>query len=227
LKNISPKKKTNHIKVLITAGPTFEKIDPVRFIGNRSSGKMGYTLADTFAHAGAEVTIISGPVTLSPDNKSIKIIHTESAQEMYDACLNEFHKNDIVIYAAAVADYTPEFKSDHKLKKKSDHLMIKLLPTKDIASETGKLKRKNQITVGFALETDNEIENAKEKIKSKNLDLIVLNSLNDKGAGFAYDTNKISIIDKYNKIDVFELKPKKEVAADIMNKILELISITK
>ncbi len=219
----SKKKKLTNYKVLITAGPTYEQIDPVRFISNRSSGKMGYALADVLAENGADVKIISGPVHIHPIQKNIKIISVESAEEMYNACIKEFKTNDIVIYAAAVADFTSEIKSNTKIKKESGNLIVNFQKTIDIALETSKLKQKNQITIGFALETDNEIENAERKILEKKLDFIVLNSLNDKGAGFAYDTNKISIIDKYNKIENFELKSKKEVAQDIMNKILSLL----
>jgi phosphopantothenoylcysteine decarboxylase/phosphopantothenate--cysteine ligase len=223
----SKKKKFDRYKVLITAGPTYENIDPVRFIGNRSSGKMGYALADIFAENGADVCIISGPVNVKPAYKNIRIIPVESADEMYNACLKEFKNADIVIYSAAVADYTPEHKSTQKLKKSHGDFLLKLKPTPDIALETAKWKKPNQITVGFALETNNEFKNAIKKIESKKFDFIILNSLNDPGAGFAYDTNKISIIDKYNKILHFELKPKKEVAEDILNKILEFISILK
>ncbi|MCD4791722.1 MAG: bifunctional phosphopantothenoylcysteine decarboxylase/phosphopantothenate--cysteine ligase CoaBC [Bacteroidales bacterium] len=219
----SSKKKLKNFKVLITAGPTYEKIDPVRFIGNRSSGKMGYALAETLAENGAEVKLISGPVSLKPKHKNIKLISVESAEEMFNAAHSIFPKCDIAIFAAAVSDYSAANTSETKLKKKPNDLILKLIPTKDIAAEAGKLKNENQITIGFALETDNEIQNAEKKINTKNFDFIVLNSLRDKGAGFIYDTNKISIIDKYNNIERFELKSKKEAAQDIVNKILELV----
>ncbi len=217
------KKKLNKFKVLITAGPTYEKIDPVRYIGNRSSGKMAYALGNAFADYGAEVSIVSGPVSLKPENIDIKIFKTETAEEMYQKTKELFNSHHIIIFAAAVSDYTPEHTASQKIKKQSDKLSINLIKTKDIAGELGKTKNPEQITVGFALETENELQNAQEKIKKKNFDLIVLNSLNDKGAGFSYDTNKISIIDKNNNIEKFELKSKQAVATDIINKILQLI----
>lgn len=219
----SSEKKLKNFKALITAGPTYEKIDPVRYIGNRSSGKMGYALAETLAEKGAEVTLISGPVSLKPKHSNIKLISVESAEEMFKAAGKNFALCNIAIFAAAVSDYTITDTSETKLKKKSDGLTLKLSPSKDIAAETGKLKKENQITVGFALETDNEIQNAEKKIITKNFDFIVLNSLKDKGAGFVHDTNKISIIDKYNNIERYELKSKKETAQDIVNRIIELI----
>ncbi len=221
--HFSQKKKLRNLKVLITAGPTYENIDPVRFIGNRSSGKMGYALAEVFAENGAEVTIISGPVNIKPENREIKIISVESAEEMYNQTKKHFPENNIIIFAAATADYTPENPAISKIKKKTNYLNIKLKPTTDIALELSKIKLKNQTTVGFALETDNEIINAKNKLKKKKFDFIVLNSLKDKGAGFGYDTNKISVIDKDNNIKNFELKSKTEAAGDILNIITELI----
>ncbi|MCF6364677.1 MAG: bifunctional phosphopantothenoylcysteine decarboxylase/phosphopantothenate--cysteine ligase CoaBC [Bacteroidales bacterium] len=217
------KKKLNNFKVLITAGPTHEKIDPVRFIGNNSSGKMGFALAETLAENGGDITLISGPVSIKPINKSINLINVESADEMYKQTKKHFNKQDIIIFAAAVADYTPKHQKNSKIKKKTDSLNIELIPTKDIAAELSNKKRKNQLTVGFALETDNELKNAQQKIKNKNFDFIVLNSLKDKGAGFAFDTNKITVIDKDNNIQRFELKSKKEVAEDITATIIELI----
>ncbi|NPA45230.1 MAG: bifunctional phosphopantothenoylcysteine decarboxylase/phosphopantothenate--cysteine ligase CoaBC [Chlorobi bacterium] len=218
------KKKLKNYNILITAGPTYEKIDPVRFIGNRSSGKMGYAIAEVLAEKGAKINLVSGPVSLKTTNKKINIIPVESAEEMFNETKKRFAENDIIIFAAAVADYTPQNPANSKIKKKTNSLNIELKPTKDIAKELGKLKTNKQITVGFALETDNELVNAQEKIAKKNFDFIVLNSLNDKGAGFAHDTNKVSIIDKDNNIQEFELKSKKEVAEDIANKIIELIS---
>ena len=219
------KKKLNNFKVLITAGPTHEKIDPVRYIGNRSSGKMGFALAETLAEKGAEVTLITGPVSIKPVHSKINLISVESADEMYHQSKKKFSKNDIIIFAAAVADYTPAKPVDSKIKKKTSSINIELKATKDIAAELSKIKNKKQITVGFALETDNELKNAQKKILKKNFDFIVLNSLKDKGAGFAYDTNKISIIDKDNNIERFELKSKKEVAKDIIKKIIDLIPL--
>ncbi len=209
-------------KVMITAGPTYEKIDPVRFIGNYSSGKMGYALAECCAERGAEVTLISGPVSITAKHPNIRTISVESAEEMYQAATNEFGSSDATILCAAVADFTPELKADKKIKREKDDLIIKLKPTQDIAAALGKLKKDNQVMVGFALETNDEVEHAKDKLERKNLDFIVLNSLNDKGAGFRHDTNKITIIDKENVIE-FPLKNKKEVATDIINHLAEIL----
>lgn len=207
--------------ILITAGPTHEAIDPVRFIGNHSSGKMGFALAQTCAEMGANVTLITGPVSLQNPHHSIKKIDVKSADEMLNECLNAFPKSDITIMSAAVADYKPSEISDIKLKKSDNQLNICLTKTVDILSSLGSQKTENQCLVGFALETNNEIDNAIKKLNNKNLDFIVLNSLNDKGAGFAHNTNKISIIDKNNTITNFPLKSKKEVALDIINTILK------
>ena len=209
-------------KVLVTAGPTYEPIDPVRFIGNHSSGKMGYEIAQAIADLGAEVTLVSGPTSLAaPAN--VKLINIKTAAEMLYQAEQFFKDADLAILAAAVADYTPEEVADKKIKKKEGGLEIKLSKTADIAAELGRRKKNGQFIVGFALETDNELENAKSKLISKNFDMIVLNSLQDKGAGFAHDTNKITIITKDNKIIPFELKSKKEVARDIINAVLERI----
>ncbi|WP_299233708.1 bifunctional phosphopantothenoylcysteine decarboxylase/phosphopantothenate--cysteine ligase CoaBC [uncultured Bacteroides sp.] len=209
-------------KVMITAGPTYEKIDPVRFIGNYSSGKMGYALAECCAERGAEVTLISGPVSIIAKHPNIKTVSVESAEEMYQAATSEFDSSDAAILCAAVADFTPEVKAEQKIKREKDDLIIKLKPTKDIAAALGKLKKGHQVMVGFALETNDEVEHAKDKLERKNLDFIVLNSLNDNGAGFRYDTNKITIIDKENVIE-FPLKNKKEVATDIINHLAEIL----
>jgi phosphopantothenoylcysteine decarboxylase/phosphopantothenate--cysteine ligase len=208
-------------KVLITAGPTYEAIDPVRFIGNHSSGKMGYAIAEEFLRNGADVTLISGPTNLSID-QSIKKIQVTSAKEMLDESLKYYDETDICIMSAAVADYTPINISTQKIKKQSDTFEIELIKTKDILKILGE-KKKNQILVGFALETQNEEENAAEKLKKKNLDFIVLNSLNDEGAGFKHDTNKITILDKNLQKTTFDLKTKKEIAKDICNRIISLI----
>jgi len=207
-------------KVLITAGPTYEAIDPVRFIGNHSSGKMGYALAEEAQKMGAEVILISGTVNVKTNNEKIKIENVVSANEMFEATQKYFESSDIIIFAAAVADYTPMFPKETKTKKDTDTLTIELKKTVDIAKTLGKQKKQNQITVGFALETNDEMKNANQKLLSKNLDFIVLNSMQDAGAGFKHDTNKITIIDKYNKIENFELKAKQEVAKDILNKII-------
>jgi phosphopantothenoylcysteine decarboxylase / phosphopantothenate---cysteine ligase len=207
-------------KVLVTAGPTYELMDPVRFIGNFSSGKMGYEIAQAFADAGADVTLISGPTSLN-DIAGVKMIRLRSAEEMFTAAKKEFGSVDIAVLAAAVADYTPKHPADQKIKKNDASLNLELVKTVDIAAELGKIKRPDQLLAGFALETENEIENAKKKLLYKNLDLIILNSLNDAGAGFGHDTNKISILDKDNKIKYFELKSKKEAAADIVAALTE------
>lgn len=209
-------------KVMITAGPTYEKIDPVRFIGNYSSGKMGYALAECCAERGAEVALISGPVSITAKHPNIRTISVESAEEMYQAAISEFGSSDAAILCAAVADFTPETKAEQKIKREKDDLIIKLKPTQDIAAALGKLKKDNQVMVGFALETNDEVEHAKGKLERKNLDFIVLNSLNDKGAGFRHDTNKITIIDKEN-VKEFPLKNKKEVATDIINHLAEIL----
>ncbi len=209
--------------ILITAGPTYEKIDPVRFIGNYSSGKMGFAIAEEFADRGALVKLISGPVNINTTNKNIEIFNIESAEEMHQKSIEIFPKTDIAIMVAAVSDFTPKIKSETKIKREKNNLNIELQPTKDIAAELGKIKKENQILVGFALETDNEKENASKKLSKKNLDLIILNSLNDKGSGFKNDTNKITIIDKNNKFVNFELKSKSEVATDIVDYISKKI----
>lgn len=205
---------------IVTAGPTYEPIDPVRFIGNRSSGKMGIAIAENLAKRGAEVQLILGPSRLSTNKKGIKTIHVETAQQMYEAAISLFPSVDIAVLSAAVADYRPKNIATEKIKKKSDDMVLELEKTFDIAASLGKIKTKNQLIVGFALETNNEFENAKDKLKRKNFDFIVLNSLQDKGAGFNHDTNKVTIIDKYNNLDEFELKSKTEVAEDIVNKLV-------
>ena len=208
-------------KVLITAGPTYEKIDPVRFIGNYSSGKMGLALAEVCAEQGAEVTLICGPVMLQTNHPNIKRIDVESAQQMYEAATKHFPKTDIAILCAAVADFTPKTTADKKIKRKGDDLTIKLQPTQDIAAALGIQKKKKQVLVGFALETDNELKNAKDKMERKNLDLIVLNSLQDKGAGFRVDTNKVTIIDRRGGLTAYDTKTKREVAEDIVECIVK------
>ncbi len=209
-------------KIMITAGPTYEKIDPVRFIGNYSSGKMGYALAECCAERGAEVILVSGPVSITDKHPNIRKISVESAEEMYQAAVREFTGSDAAILCAAVADFTPESQSEQKIKREKEDLVLRLKPTHDIAAALGKLKKENQIMIGFALETNDEVEHAKDKLERKNLDFIVLNSLNDKGAGFRHDTNKITIIDK-NSVTEFPLKDKKEVAADIINHLAEIL----
>ncbi len=206
-------------KVLITAGPTYEAIDPVRFIGNHSSGKMGFELARAAAGLGAKVILISGPTHLNIEHPSVELLRVVSGEEMYEVAHKHFPDTQIAICAAAVADYKPAVKADQKIKKSEEQLNIGLVKTRDILYSLGE-KKKKQFLVGFALETENEIENAKGKLKRKNLDGIVLNSLNDPGAGFGKDTNKISFIDKNLTIKTFDLKSKEEVASDILNEII-------
>ena len=211
-------------KVIITAGPTYEKIDPVRFIGNYSSGKMGYALAEECATRGADVTLISGPVNLTATHPNIRTIKVESAEEMFLAATSEFTTADAAILCAAVADFTPEQTADHKIKREKEDLVLRLKPTHDIAAALGAAKAAHQKLVGFALETDNEMTHAQDKLQRKNLDFIVLNSLRDNGAGFQHDTNKITIIDAH-KAQPYPLKTKKEVATDIIDRLcMEFVS---
>lgn len=210
-------------KVLITAGPTYEAIDPVRFIGNRSTGKMGVAIAETFAKRGAQVNLILGPSSIKVEHPNISVIHVESAEQMYQAANTHFDDSDIAVLAAAVADYRPKEVAQQKIKKKTDQLNLQLEKTIDIAASLGKRKRTNQYMVGFALETNNELEHATGKLERKNFDMIVLNSLQDKGAGFGHDTNKIHIINKNGDIQAFELKSKKAVAEDIANAVHKII----
>lgn len=207
-------------KFLITAGPTYEAIDPVRFIGNHSSGKMGFDIASEAANLGASVILVAGPTNCKVTNTSVKVISVTSAQEMYDACHEYFSDVDVAIAAAAVADYRPKIVASQKIKKASEDFTIELEKTKDILLSLGEIKEK-QFLIGFALETENEIENAKLKIQKKNLDLIVLNSLQDKGAGFGGGTNKVTFIDRAFAIEPMELKSKEAVAIDILNKVIK------
>lgn len=209
-------------KVLITAGPTYEKIDPVRFIGNYSSGKMGYALAESCARRGAEVTLISGPVQVKAQHPSIKVVKVESAHQMHEAAIEAFPTSDAAILCAAVADFTPEMKADQKIKREKEDLILRLVPTEDIAAALGKIKKENQCLVGFALETNNELANARHKLEKKNFDFIVLNSLQDAGAGFQCDTNKITIVDKEGATP-YPLKNKTEVADDIIDRLANLL----
>ena len=222
-KEVSALLKLKGKKVLVTAGPTYEAIDPVRFIGNHSSGKMGFAIAERLAELGANVTLVAGPTSLQQDNKNINRVNVISAKDMFDACLDEFQDSDITIMSAAVADFRPKHISNIKLKKLTADLEIALEKTDDILSELGKIKKDSQLLIGFALETNEEETNAIAKIKGKNLNFIVLNSLNDTGAGFKVDTNKITIIDKNLNKKRFDLKSKQEVAVDICNEILSLI----
>ncbi|TDI79455.1 MAG: bifunctional phosphopantothenoylcysteine decarboxylase/phosphopantothenate--cysteine ligase CoaBC [Bacteroidetes bacterium] len=218
-KDISEKLPLKGKKILITAGPTYEAIDPVRFIGNHSSGKMGYAIAETAAQLGAKVTLISGPVSIRTENSLIHLVKVTTAQQMYDAVLQGFESCHIAILSAAVADYRPTDVASQKIKKKEGSLTIQLEKTEDILASLG-TRKDRQFLVGFALETENELENAKTKLKKKNLDLIVLNSLNDTGAGFGTDTNKVTFVTRNNKVIPFEVKSKKEVANDILQHII-------
>ena len=211
----------NGKKILITAGPTYEKIDPVRFIGNYSSGKMGYALAEVCAERGAKVTLVSGPVNLQVTHPNIHRIDVESASQMYEAANQIFPETDAGILCAAVADFTPATVSGEKIKREKDDLILQLKPTHDIAAALGKQKQPHQKLIGFALETTDEVNHAQDKLNRKNFDFIVLNSLNDKGAGFRCDTNKITIIDRQD-ITSYPLKEKKEVASDIVDRLASL-----
>ena len=209
-------------KVLITAGPTYEKIDPVRFIGNYSSGKMGYALAEACALQGASVTLVSGPVHLDINVTGVERINVENAKEMYEATTKRFDDTDIAILCAAVADFRPTTLSDTKIKREKDLLHLSLEPTQDIAASLGKMKKENQRIIGFALETDDEEHNALDKLKRKNLDLIVLNSLKNEGAGFMVDTNQVTILSSHSRTS-FPCKPKQEVAEDIIAALCDIL----
>lgn len=211
-------------KVMITAGPTYEKIDPVRFIGNYSSGKMGLALAEELAGRGAEVLLICGPVNLTTSHPAIHRVDVESALQMCEVAVKEFSGCDVAILSAAVADFSPKEKANCKIKREKEDLVLELMPTKDIAAELGQMKKASQLLVGFALETNDEENNARSKMQRKNLDIIVLNSLNDRGAGFGGDTNKVTIMDREGEKTVYELKTKTEVAKDITDKIVSKMS---
>lgn len=221
--HFSTKQALKDYSVLITAGPTYEPVDPVRFIGNRSSGRMGIALADAAAGLGAHVELILGPSKLSPTHTNVKVTAVQTAREMYEASVALFPKTDIGILSAAVSDYRPAHAADQKIKKKSEQLTIELVKNPDIAAALGQMKGPKQLLVGFALETNDEEINAREKLQKKNFDFIVLNSLKDAGAGFDVQTNKISIISKDNKIKKFELKLKEQVAADIMQEVVNRV----
>jgi phosphopantothenoylcysteine decarboxylase/phosphopantothenate--cysteine ligase len=210
-------------KALVTAGPTYEAIDPVRFIGNYSSGKMGFAIAEELASRGAEVLLISGPVSVHTNNHHIRVMPVHSAEEMYTACMSHASDQDIIVMAAAVADYTPVKAAPDKIKKGEGELTLVLRKTKDILSALGKSKSTNQVLAGFALETNNEAENALKKLASKNADMIILNSLKDKGAGFGHDTNKVTIYYKDGKEKKLDLKSKKSIAKDIVDSITTLL----
>lgn len=210
-------------KVLITAGPTREAIDPVRYISNHSSGKMGYAIAEAFLNQGAKVVLVSGPVNIQIQHPNLKLISVTSAFEMYVACNFHFNETDIAVFAAAVADYKPEIVAEQKIKKAGDELLIKLVKNPDIAFEFGKVKCDNQLSIGFALETNDELMNAESKLRCKNFDMVVLNSMNDAYATFEYDTNKVTMIQKDLAPKEFPVKNKAEVASDIIKEIAGII----
>lgn len=211
------------MKALVTAGPTYEDIDPVRFIGNRSSGKMGFAIAEELSKRGATVKLITGPSNLSLKDNSIERTNVKSTEEMYSACMKNFGEMNIIVMSAAVADYKPGEPSPEKISKKNNPLSLSLIPTTDILKSMGDKKKANQFLVGFALETTDELKHAKEKLQKKNLDIIVLNSLNDEGAGFETNTNKVTIIERSGKEHSYDKKPKDEVARDLIDVLLTTI----
>ncbi|WP_332874884.1 phosphopantothenoylcysteine decarboxylase [Hymenobacter psoromatis] len=209
------------MRVLLTAGPTYEPLDPVRYLGNRSTGKMGYALAEAFAAAGAAVTLVSGPVALPPPTSPlITTVRVETAQQMYEAAAPVAPQADVWVFAAAVADYRPASIAPEKIKKEGDTLMLELVKNVDIAATLGQTKRAEQFAVGFALETTNELAHAQVKLRRKNFDLVVLNSLRDAGAGFGYDTNKVTVLDRAGQVLNFELQAKTELARVLVTLIL-------
>ena len=219
----SSKKKLLNKKVLVTAGPTHENIDPVRFIGNHSSGKMGYAIAEAFAAEGAKVFLVSGPVSINTEVKEIDIMRVTSAADMFSACEELIDSVDVAVFNAAVADFTPVENFGKKVKRGKELWSIQLEPTRDIAGELGKRKSPNQLFVGFALETEQGVEYAQEKMQKKNMDLMVLNSLQDKGAGFGTDTNRVTMMDRAGKMERYELKPKTQVATDLVDRVINMI----
>ena len=222
------KQTLQHKKILITAGPTYEKIDPVRFIGNYSSGKMGFALAEACAERGAEVTLVAGPVSVETHHPLIQRVNVESAEEMYQAAMAAFPASDAAILCAAVADYRPDQVATQKLKRETEgEMTLHLVPNKDIAAALGAIKRKEQVLVGFALETNDEAAHAADKLKRKNLDFIVLNSLRDAGAGFRCDTNKVTLLNQAGESKAFPLKSKQEVAADIVDELVNVLACVK
>ncbi|MDD6080516.1 MAG: bifunctional phosphopantothenoylcysteine decarboxylase/phosphopantothenate--cysteine ligase CoaBC [bacterium] len=222
------KQTLQHKKILITAGPTYEKIDPVRFIGNYSSGKMGFALAEACAERGAEVTLVAGPVSVEMHHPLIQRVNVESAEEMYQAAMAAFPASDAAILCAAVADYRPDQVATQKLKRETEgEMTLHLVPNKDIAASLGAIKRKEQVLVGFALETNDEAAHAADKLKRKNLDFIVLNSLRDAGAGFRCDTNKVTLLNQAGESKAFPLKSKQEVAADIVDELVNVLACVK
>jgi len=222
LGSLATQKDLSSKQILITAGPTYERIDPVRFIGNYSSGKMGFALAEECAARGAEVELVCGPVQLSTTTAGIHLTRVESAQQMWEAASSLFPSMDAAILCAAVADFTPDNVADQKIKREGDDLVLRLKPTRDIAKGLGAIKRDDQRLIGFALETNDELDNARKKLQKKNFDFIVLNSLQDEGAGFQHDTNKITIVSATD-VKAYPLKPKTDVARDIIDQLVQII----
>lgn len=214
--------KLKNLKILITAGPTREYLDPVRFISNESTGKMGYAIADQLHKNGADVTLISGPVSINSILPIQNIIQVKTANEMFEACKTFFDTTDVAIFSAAVADYRPKFQSDRKIKKTAEISVVEFVKNVDLALEFGKVKNHHQISIGFALETNDIIENATKKLQTKNFDSIIINSPK-KGEGFGFDTNKINILNKKGSLKIFPMKPKPAVAIDIINELVELL----
>lgn len=214
--------KLKNLKILITAGPTREYLDPVRFISNESTGKMGYAIADLLHKNGAEVTLISGPVSINSNLPIKNIIQVKTANEMFEACKTYFDTTDVSIFSAAVADYRPKFQSDCKIKKTAEVSVVEFVKNVDLALEFGKVKKQHQISIGFALETNDVLENATKKLQTKNFDSIIINSPKE-GEGFGFDTNKISILNKKSSLKIFPMKPKPAVAIDIINELVELL----
>jgi phosphopantothenoylcysteine decarboxylase/phosphopantothenate--cysteine ligase len=223
LKVAPSKKKLLSKRVLVTAGPTHESIDPVRYIGNYSTGKMGYAIAEAFADRGAKVVLVSGPVNLSISNRNVELIRVTSASEMYEACKKQINSVQVAVFNAAVSDFMPATTSTEKVKRGAGEWSVDLKPTRDIASELGAKKKEGQLFVGFALETNNELENARAKLEKKNLDLIVLNSLQEEGAGFGTDTNRVTMIERSGKKEEYVLKPKIQVANDLVDRVEKMI----
>lgn len=223
MENGPSKKKLLNRRILLTAGPTHEKIDPVRFIGNRSSGKMGYALAEVFAELGADVDLVSGPVSIEAKHPGIKVHPAGSAAEMFNLASELVKGCQVAVFTAAVADFTPAEVRDHKLKRGKEDMEIRLKPTRDIAAELGRQKKKGQFFVGFALETENGLENARLKLEKKNLDLVILNMAGEQGAGFGGDTNRVIMLDRSGGVHEYGLKPKRQVALDIVERVIKMM----
>jgi phosphopantothenoylcysteine decarboxylase/phosphopantothenate--cysteine ligase len=223
IKSESSKKKLLNKQVLVTAGPTHENIDPVRFIGNHSSGKMGFAIAEAFAAEGARVHLVAGPVSLETHAKGVKVIRVTSAAQMFERCSEVMDQMDVAVFNAAVSDFTPVSAFGKKVKRGGGEWSIQLKPTRDIAAEMGKRKSAGQVLVGFALETDHELEHARQKLENKNLDLVVLNSMQDSGAGFGTDTNRVTMIDRMGNVEKYELKPKVQVAGDLVQRVIKML----